>query len=82
MLYNETDSVVLAPGTPTYTTSFEGVGFNTAQLKTTFTITKSTAICLKYRVETTQATNGLGYRHSIDSAVNAVYGLVKIEKLK
>tara|TARA_Y100001963_G_C6665994_1_gene392762 strand:- start:465 stop:944 length:480 start_codon:yes stop_codon:yes gene_type:complete len=82
MLYNETDSVVQAPGIPTYTTSYEGVGFNTLRLETTFTVTKSTAICLKYRVETTQASNGLGYPPGIDSAVDSVYGLVKIEKLK
>tara|TARA_R100000458_G_C8266075_1_gene241110 strand:- start:97 stop:2103 length:2007 start_codon:yes stop_codon:yes gene_type:complete len=82
MLRNQTDSLVHAPGIPTYTTSYEGVGFNTAQLETTFTITKSTAFSLKYRVETTQATNGLGYPNNIDSGVDSVYGVVKIEKLK
>ena len=82
MLYNETDSVVLTPGIPAYISTFEGVGFNTLRLEHTFTVTKSTVIRLKYRVETTQATNGLGYPPSVDSGVDAVYGLVKIEKLK
>ena len=82
MLRNQTDSLVHAPGIPTYTTSYEGVGFNTVQLETTFTITKSTAFSLKYRVETEQDVNGLGYPHGIDSGVDSVYGLVKIEKLK
>jgi len=82
MLYNDTDSVVLTPGIPTYTTAYEGVGFNTLRLEHTFTVTKSTVIILKYRVQTEQLTNGLGYPPGIDSGVDAVYGLVKIEKLK
>ena len=46
------------------------------------TITASTQFSLRYRVTNAQSNTGLGEPLGADSAVNSVYGQVKISKLK
>lgn len=59
-LYNSTDSADIILGTNAYAAAGTDTGYDTSTLCGQFTITGTKEVSLYYRVQTTQATNGLG----------------------
>jgi hypothetical protein len=68
-------------GENNYLSEGDNVGGNITVFST-FTITSSTVFEFKYQCSYTKADNGLGFAMSEDSAIDSVFGQLKIRKLK
>ena len=81
VIYNEDTTTYAIVGTSNYFDD-SNVGTGESSLRGVITITASTQFSLRYRVTNAQSNTGLGEPLGADSAVNSVYGQVKISKLK